>query len=521
MKKKITCLILFIVFILSSLDLLAGQNQKRQTQMDTNRGDTDKSVLRRFAMVVGANYGGRGRVKLRYAVADAKSVIKVLEDMGGVSPDDSRLLIEPNRDTLFWEMKRLEERIDRAKSTYRRVEVIFYYSGHSDEENILLGKEKIPYEDFRDKINSMAADVRIAILDSCASGAFTRYKGGKKKSPFLVDTAYDMKGYAFMTSSSSDEASQESDRLKGSYFTHYLLSGLRGAADVTQDNKVTLSEAYQFTFQETLQKTEKTMSGPQHPNQYIQMSGKGDVVMTEIRKSPALLKIAKNVSGKLFIHNRQNVLVVELNKPLGRPVELGLDVGKYRIINIVEGNIFEANIHLPKGKCVELDVDQFTKSDKIDAVARGDLKAQSKRTVLLRRGKKHFYREIITKSTSIYGEIAVLIGFHLGWTFNQRVSVGFAGYGKVNMPPGLPGYGGVTFKYTFNPRKKFHFQVGALLGSGSGGGGVFYIFEPEANVVMNLTHSLRIGMGITLPMTDKKYSALKNPTLALSFQFGK
>ena len=61
--------------------------------MDTNRGNADKSVLRRFAMVVGANYGGRGRVKLRYAVADAKSVIKVLEDMGGVSPDDSRLLI--------------------------------------------------------------------------------------------------------------------------------------------------------------------------------------------------------------------------------------------------------------------------------------------------------------------------------------------------------------------------------------------------------------------------------------------
>jgi len=521
MKKRIIFLILFIIFILNGLDLLAGQNREKQTQKETNRGDTDKTVLRRFAMVVGANNGGRGRVKLQYAVEDAKSILKVLEDMGGVSPDDSRLLIEPNRETFFWEVKRLRDRIKRARAEHRRVEVILYYSGHSDEKNILLGKEKVSYKDFRDEITSMDADVRIAILDSCASGAFTLLKGGKKKAPFLVDTAYDMKGYAFITSSSSDEASQESARLEGSFFTHYFTSGLRGAADMSQDGKVTLNEAYQFAFNETLAQTTETVSGPQHPNCNIQMSGKGDVVMTEIGKSSALLRISKNVSGRLFIHNQQHVLVVELNKPLGRSIELGMDAGKYRIINIVEGNIFETKIHLPKGTSVELDIDQFYKSKKIDTVARGDLNARSRRTVLQRRGKPHLYREITTKSTKIYGDIAVLIGLNLGWTFNQRVSVGFAGYGKANMPPGLPGYGGVTFRFIFNPRNKFHFHVGALLGSGSGGGGVFYIFEPEVNVVMNLTHGIRVGMGITIPMTDKKYNGLKNPAFALSLQFGK
>ena len=44
------------------------------------------------------------------------------------------------------------------------------------------------------------------------------------------------------------EAAQESDRICASYFTHYLVSGFRGAADLSGDGKVTLNEAYQFAF---------------------------------------------------------------------------------------------------------------------------------------------------------------------------------------------------------------------------------------------------------------------------------
>jgi hypothetical protein len=327
--------------------------------------------IKRFAIVMGANNGGPDRIMLRYAVSDAVSLSKVLEDMGGVSASDSILLKDPDRDTFFSQMKKLNQKIYKARSEYRRVEVIFYYSGHSDEKHILIGKEKISYKEFRDAINRIEADIRIAILDSCASGAFTRLKGGKKRSPFLFDTAYNMKGFAFMTSSSSDEASQESDRLKGSFFTHYLISGMRGAADMTRDGRITLNEAYQYAFSETLSQTQKTMSGPQHPNYNIQMTGTGDVVMTDIRKSSSVLVIGKNISGRIFIHNQENVLVVEINKPFGRNIEIGLEQGKYRIINIREGKIYESTIPLPKGKSVELRIDQLKETDRIFTKARG------------------------------------------------------------------------------------------------------------------------------------------------------
>jgi hypothetical protein len=332
-----------------------------------------KDTIRRFAMIAGANDGGPKRVKLQYAVSDASSVMKVLSEMGGISQEDSLLLIDPDRKKFIFGLRLIQEKINQARSETGRCEFILYYSGHSDDESILLGKEKISYKEIRDYVNSIPAEVRIAILDSCSSGAFARLKGGKMRTPFMVDSSFNMKGYAFMTSSSADEASQESERIKGSFFTHYLTSGLRGAADMNQDGRITLSEAYQFAYSETLSVTEKTLSGPQHPNYNIQMSGTGDVVMTDIRKSSALMIISDNISGSLFIRDNNRNLVCELRKPAGRSIQFGLDYGNYSLINIREGQLFEAEVYLSKGGQLNITQDNFRMTDKEHATARGDI----------------------------------------------------------------------------------------------------------------------------------------------------
>ncbi len=334
---------------------------------------TDELYTRRFALLVGANNGGDDRVTLRYAVDDARAVQKVLEEMGGILPDDSRFLAEPSREAFFKEIKSLTEEVKQAKKNFRRVEVIFYYSGHSDEENLFLGKDRVSYKEFKDLITSLGADVRIGILDSCASGALTLPKGVIKKPPFMMDTAYDMKGYAFITSSKASEAAQESGRLKRSFFTHNLISGMRGAADRNQDGRITLSEAYQFAFDGTLNQTEKTMAGPQHPVYHIEMSGTGDVVITEIWKSTAVLVLKEELAGKIYIHNKDNVLVVELQKLAGREISIGLDAGPYRIINIDDKTIWEAKVSLSTGKSSYLDPSKFSQADKIPTQLRGSL----------------------------------------------------------------------------------------------------------------------------------------------------
>jgi len=510
-KQVFSFVLIFIIF--TSINLLARQ-------------ETAKAVTKRFAIAVGSNYGGKDRVKLKYGVSDAESIIEVFEELGGVSREDCLLLVEPDVKTFYTEIGKFQVKIEKAKSEYSRVEVIFYYSGHSDEEYILLGDEKISYENFRETINSTDADVRIAILDSCASGAFTRLKGGKKRLPFLLDTAYDTKGYAVMTSSSSTEASQESDLIKSSFFTHYLISGMRGAADVTRDGRVTFNEAYQFAFNETLTETAKTMSGPQHPHYNIQTSGTGDVVMTDIRKSSALLILGEDISGKVFIHDKMDMLVVELTKPSGQTVELGMEEGEYRIINIPEAQVFEFKITLQKGMNFELSKSLFVKTDLKYTTPRGDRYVRVQRETILR-GKSRItlFAEINTKVTSIHKAAGVLIGTNLGLTFNNVFSVAVGGYGKANFAgggPGLPGYGGAFFAYAFSPQKKTHFRATALAGSGtSRNGNIFYIFEPGVDMIVNLSRIVRFQFGLSLPLVDSPNSGLGSPIFCVSFQFGK
>ena len=202
-----------------------------------------------------------------------------------------------------------------------------------------------------------------------------------------MDTAYDMKGYAFITSSSATEAAQESSRLKRSFFTHNLISGMRGAADRNLDGRITLNEAYQFAFDGTLNQTEKTMAGPQHPSYHIQMSGTGDVVITEIWKSTAVLVLKEDIAGKIYVHNQDNVLVVELNKLAGRDISIGLDAGIYRILSIDDGTIWEAKVSLENGQSSELGHAKFSQADKIPTQLRGNLPVSIPKPKVIRDGR--------------------------------------------------------------------------------------------------------------------------------------
>ena len=277
-------------------------------------------------------------------------------------------------------MRELEEAIDGLRSRVQaavrsapgaRTEVIFYYSGHADEKGLLLGDDRYSYRSLRDRLDQVPADVRIAVLDACASGAITRLKGGQLRQPFLVDESADMRGHAFLTSSTESEVAQESDRLRGSYFTHFLVSGLRGAADLSGEGKVTLNEAYQFAFNETLGRTVDTKGGPQHPSYDINLSGTGDVVMTDVRQTSATLVLGEALDGRFFVRNARQELVVELYKPYGRAVELGLEPGEYEVRLERESSALVARPSVADGARVVLEPAQFGMASPEPTRARG------------------------------------------------------------------------------------------------------------------------------------------------------
>jgi hypothetical protein len=328
-------------------------------------------TLRRFAIIASANDGGEGRARLRYADSDARAVADVLQSLGGLAPADLALVPSATRAKLQNAFAKLKEGV-RGAGRVRR-ELFVYYSGHSDEEGLLIGDERIPYKELRGWIDDAGADVRIAILDSCASGAIIRLKGGRQAPPFLADLSTDARGHAFLTASSANEAAQESERIGAAFFTHYLLSGLRGAADVTHDGRVTLNEAYKFAYDETLRRTERTAAGPQHPTYDIQLAGTNDFPMTDVRASGASLVLDENVAGRVYVRDRNGRLLVELRKEPLYPVELGLGPGDYLVSLDADGRPFEAKVTLADGHRSRLASKEFHPVAGTIAMARGDV----------------------------------------------------------------------------------------------------------------------------------------------------
>ncbi len=317
-------------------------------------GAPDLPPLRRMALIAGANDGGPARARLHYARTDAERFARVLQALGGLAPEDTVLLLDPTEGALRAGLDAMTARVAEARKA-TRVELLLYYSGHSDEEGLLLRGSRMPYGDLRRWLEQSRANVRIAILDSCSSGALTREKGGVPAPPFLVDTSSQVTGHAILTSSAADEASQESDRIEASFFSYYLVTGLRGAADASVDGRVTLSEAYQYAFQETLARTERTRSGAQHPNYDIQLVGSGDVVLTELRGTGAALVLPGPLSGRFFVRDGRERLVAELRKAPGRPLELQLEPGEYRVTRDQGGRLAETSVALAPSARVTLD----------------------------------------------------------------------------------------------------------------------------------------------------------------------
>jgi hypothetical protein len=109
------------------------------------------------------------------------------------------------------------------------------------------------------------------------------FKGGHPGPAFTIRLSDEVSstGEALLTSSAADELALESREIGGSFFTHHLVSGLRGAADTSGDGKITLAEAYQYAFERTVSATASMTIGTQHPGYDYRLPGRGDLVLSE------------------------------------------------------------------------------------------------------------------------------------------------------------------------------------------------------------------------------------------------
>src|SRR5213076_525414 len=102
---------------------------------------------------------------------------------------------------------------------------------------------------------------------------------------------------------SSDVCSSDlSEGLLGSYFTHYFVAGLRGAADPRGDGIVTVSDAFAYAKERTVRDTAAVATEPQHPSFFMNLRGRADLPLARVQASPTLVELQEMEGPLQLIH---------------------------------------------------------------------------------------------------------------------------------------------------------------------------------------------------------------------------
>jgi hypothetical protein len=285
--------------------------------------------------------------------------VEVLRDVGRYPAENLFLVLRPDRRRLLAAVASLRERLRQHERRGEQTRLFFYYSGHARAHALNVGAEEIALPDLRQEILSLPSTLTVVVIDACQSGAFSRIKGAEPTADFSFNSVARLNtaGVAVMASSSAAELSQESDDLAASFFTHHLLVALRGAGDANRDGKVSLDEAYRYTYNRTLTGTAATAVGAQHATLETELRGKGDVILTHPAASSSRLLIPAPVAGRLFLQHRPSETVVaEVDKARGESVLLAAPPGGYTALLRQGDEVRECDVTLAAGSVVTFDV---------------------------------------------------------------------------------------------------------------------------------------------------------------------
>lgn len=308
-----------------------------------------KAESGRWAVVAGSNYGGSERVPLRYAEDDARKMVRVLRELGFFPETQIRILLDSTPADMLGAIRR-------ASPGERGDLLVVYYSGHADGDGLLMGDERLGLAELKQAVSTANADVALIILDACNAGAAIQTKGGRSAPSFIRFTdARRAKGRVILTSASASELAQESDEIGSSVFTHYLVSGLRGAADRSGDRRISLEELYRYVYDRTVHRTVDTLPGVQHPSFSYDLKGEGSIVLTDLNsESNGIILSAESAGDYLIFDRDRRTVVAELEKTPGESRLIPLSPGDYTLKKRLHDRLLVAQVEVKTGQRIEV-----------------------------------------------------------------------------------------------------------------------------------------------------------------------
>lgn len=278
------------------LAILAASPAASAQETQESRGET--SI--RIALLVGNNRGDEGSSLLRYSQMDVGKMRDVLTSPGGFRRERIHILLGEDGGSLRRTMAEVGEEVAES-SRQGKVLLFFYFSGHSKNGQMEMNGDLVPFFEVKNWLKESPAEFRIAVVDSCDSVAFIEAKGGtyQPDAPPLPDgePPLEVAGMAVLTSSSRGQKSHEGSRVSGSFFTHYLVSALRGAADGNGDFRVTLEEAYAYAHKWTT----RDFGDKQTPRRLQSLEGTGPLVLSQIAGTEPILRFGPDLAGEFYL----------------------------------------------------------------------------------------------------------------------------------------------------------------------------------------------------------------------------
>lgn len=303
-------------------------------------------AVQRFALLVGANTGWAQDAPLRHAVRDAQRLADTLAQLGDFPPEHIEVLKEPPTEQVLWALERMA---GRAAASGEDSLFLFYYSGHADPTHLHLQGQPLRLEELYRRIQALPWKLKVGILDACQSGSILP-KGGRPARPFQLQVRDELalSGLVFLTSSGEHELSQEVRAVSGSIFSHHLVSGLLGAADTNGDGQVSLDEAYRHAYVHTLKDTRSSPLGVQRPRVSIHLKGQGELVLTRLERSAAVVFPA---GGRdcFVTDGAERQVLAEVPAEAQRETRLSLRPGAYVLQCRTAGQSQAANFLLRPG----------------------------------------------------------------------------------------------------------------------------------------------------------------------------
>ena len=283
-----------------SVDRAAGSTSRASTSRVPVEKPQPQVAGMRWAVVIGVSRYADSRIPgLRFAGRDATAFHAWLTSReGGRFPPQNTVLLVDEQATGRAMKKAIEFLREKAVAEDT---VVIYFAGHgtpespdnpdalfllpSDAEFDQVAATGFGIADLQASLsNKIRARNLLLFADACHSGGIGAEYAVARRG---VDMAHEglinqgvqsltakAPNFVVMTSAASNQLSREGEQWGGGHgvFTHFLLSGLRGAADFDEDKRVTLGELFPYVSEQVRRATQNKQSP--------EISGKPRTAMT-------------------------------------------------------------------------------------------------------------------------------------------------------------------------------------------------------------------------------------------------